>query len=479
MQFFTIAFLVLMIIVLFVIKLCDLFISKTAVKITAVNAILLAASFVFIMYADVRFALAIGAMILVTWFCAKRQKLIPLGIVLAVLSLGFFKYTNFFIESFAKIVGNDFTALHLIVPMGVSFYTFSAISYLVDVKRGKTQAENLLYVALYLSFFPKLMSGPIQRSGDFFEQAHRDRAVGVKSFEVGIQIFVFGLFKKIVLADRLSVFVNQVYATPNVFGSFTVLLAVIAYSFQIYFDFSGYSDMAIGVAKILGFDFPRNFNLPFLAHNVTELWKRWHISLSSWLMEYLYFPLGGSRKGKIRTYLNLILTMTIGGIWHGANWTYFFWGLLNGIALVIHKLWMKLTGSDKRKPSAAGAAVSIVLTFAFTSFCWIFFRADSFTNATDVIARLFSFSAGLEQPYLWLFVSMAIYFAAVILAVKKSRKNQTAQKKLKKLNVSTVEGYYPILQLSKFWQLTVFFVVVGLTLAFAYTGGSPFIYGNY
>ena len=476
MQFFTIAFFALMIIVFIAIKFCNALIDNRNTRILTANAILLAASYIFIIYADFRFALAIAVLTIMTWLFAKKEKLIPLGIVLAVLSLGFFKYTNFFIESFSKLFGNDFTALNLIVPLGVSFYTFSAISYLVDVKRGKVKADDLLHVALYLSFFPKLTSGPIQRSGDFFEQAHSDRAIGFDSFKTGIQIFVFGLFKKIVLADRLSVFVNQVYATPKAFGSLTVLLAVIAYSFQIYFDFSGYSDMAIGVAKILGFNLPRNFNLPYLAHNVTELWKRWHISLSSWLMEYLYFPLGGSRKGTVRSYLNLVLTMVIGGIWHGANWTYVFWGLLHGLALVVHKIWMKLTKSDKKQPSIVGSIISIILTFAFTSFCWIFFRASSFENAIDIITRVFSFSAGLEQPYIWLFVSLILYFVAMAFATVKSKKNPAPTKKL---NVSRVEGYYPILNLSKFWQLTIFFVFVGLTLAFAYTGGSPFIYGNY
>ena len=168
--------------------------------------------------------------------------------------------------------------------------------------------------------------------------------------------------------------------------------------------------------------------------------------------------------------------MVIGGIWHGANWTYVFWGLLHGLALVVHKLWMKLTKSDKEKPSLAGSIISIILTFAFTSFCWMFFRANSFKNAIDIITRVFSFSPGLEQPYLWLFISLVLYFAAVIFAVVKSRKSE---KKLKKLNVSMVDGFYPVLNLSKFWQLTIFFVFVGLTLAFAYTGGSPFIYGNY
>lgn len=172
-----------------------------------------------------------------------------------------------------------------------------------------------------------------------------------------------------VLADRLAVFVDQVYTTPKVFGSATVLFAVISYSLQIYFDFSGYSNMAIGVARILGFDLPRNFNLPYVAHNVTELWKRWHITLSSWLQDYVYISMGGNRKGKFRTYFNLIATMVIGGFWHGANWTFLIWGLLHGVALAVHKVWMQITKSREKKHSVVANGVSIILTFFFTTFC--------------------------------------------------------------------------------------------------------------
>lgn len=296
---------------------------RKAIKVA--NAILLVASYAFVIYADWKFAAVLAVLTLSTWFFAKKKSTGKYGIVVAVLALAFFKYTNFFIESFDKIFGIDYTALNIILPLGISFYTFSAISYIVDVSRNKIEPKNLSQVALYLAFFPKITSGPIQRSGDFFDQIEKKRNVGWNTFAPGIQIFVFGLFKKIVLADRLSVFVNQVYDTPLAFGSLTVLLATVAYSLQIYFDFSGYSDMAIGVSKILGIDLPRNFNLPYLAHNVTELWKRWHITLSSWLQDYIYISLGGNRKGKIRTYINLILTMVIGGIWHGANWTYIVW----------------------------------------------------------------------------------------------------------------------------------------------------------
>ena len=476
MQFFTIVFFLLISLTVIAIKTTDKFLKTEKNKILSSNIILLVASYVFVIYADYRFALALALLTLSTWFFAKKDKYISIGVVIAISSLAFFKYTNFFIASFADLFGLNSVSLNIIVPIGVSFYTFSAVSYLVDIKRKKLEPVGFFELALYLSFFPKLTSGPIQRGKDFFKQANSRRVLNFDSFSVGIQIFVFGLFKKIVMADRLSVFVDQVYSTPNAFGSLTVFIAVVAYAFQIYFDFSGYSDMAIGIAKIIGFDMPRNFNLPYLSHNVTELWKRWHISLSSWLQEYLYISLGGSRKGKVRTYINLILTMVIGGIWHGANWTYILWGLFHGLALAVHKVWMLLTKSEQKEPSKIGIVFSTLLTFSFTCFCWIFFRANSFENAINVISRILAFERGLEQPYVWLFFALAVFGISVLFAVIRSDKKRAD---LKKKNQSVVEGYYPILDLHKFWHLVAFFVMIGLTLALAHTGGSPFIYGNY
>lgn len=363
------------------------------------------------------------------------------------------------------------------MPLGLSFFTFSAISYLVDVKRKKIPARKLSDVVLYLSFFPKLTSGPIQRSKDFFEQADQRRIVGWETFSEGIQIFAFGLFKKIVLADRLSVFVNQVYATPRVFGSITVFMAVIAYSLQIYFDFSGYSDMAIGVARIIGFKLDQNFNLPYLSRNVTEFWKRWHITLSSWLQDYLYISMGGNRKGKIRTDINLILTMVIGGFWHGADWTYVAWGLMHGIGLVVHRAWVTFDRDNLKKGGSIGSVISTISTFMFVSFCWIFFRATSMTQAFSIIGRIFSFDEGVEQPYMWMFVSVSILVLAYIFAWKRGKRRDLVVGS--RWNASRVNGFYPILDLTKFWHLTMFFVFCGLIIVLAYTGGSPFIYGNY
>ena len=442
------------------------------------NTVLLVSSYAFVGYADWRFAVILALMTLTTRYFAKRRNTCKWCIFFAIVALGFFKYTNFFASSFAKLFGKDFTLTHIILPIGISFYTFSAIGYLTDVYRNKIPANNLLSVALYLAFFPKITSGPIQRSGDFFTQTEKRRIVGWNDVATNIQIFCFGLFKKIVLADRLSVFVDQVFDTPLAFGSVTVFMATIAYSFQIYFDFSGYSDMAIGVAGMLGIKLPRNFNLPYLAQNVTELWKRWHITLSSWLQEYVYISFGGNRKGKVRTYLNLLLTMVIGGIWHGANWTYVLWGTVHGLALIVHKMWMSVFESNKRKHTLLSRIISICMTFLFTSFCWIFFRAESVSLALQIVKKILSFESGLEQPYLWLFVALIIWGISIVVALISTKKDRHSISG-DKTNVSTVEGFYPTVDLSTFWGMVVFFVFCGLILCLAYTGGSPFIYGKY
>jgi alginate O-acetyltransferase complex protein AlgI len=231
-------------------------------------------------------------------------------------------------------------SLPIILPVGISFYTFQSLSYTIDVYRKKIVAEkDFLKLALYISFFPQLVAGPIVRASDFLPQLEEHRNVSLHNFKIGIQIGIFGLFKKVVIADWLSVFVDDVFSTPNAFHAMSILLAVIAYAIQIYFDFSGYSDMAIGCAKCLGYDFARNFNMPYISRNISEFWRRWHISLSSWLKEYVYIPMGGNRKGICRTYIHNMVTMLLGGLWHGADWTFVAWGGVHGIALCIHKVY--------------------------------------------------------------------------------------------------------------------------------------------
>ena len=436
--------------------------------------VLLLAGFLFAAYGDLRFALVLGLLCLVTWAAARSPKFWGLGVVFALLSLGYFKYTGFFLTSIGRLLGREVRIARILLPLGISFYTFSAISYMADVHRGKLRARSLLDVSLYLSFFPKLTSGPIQRSEDFFRQTDRPRQVGWASVSAGIQIFMFGLFKKLVLADRLSVFVDQVYYTPRAFDSLTVLLAVIAYSFQLYLDFSGYSDMAIGAARMLDVELPRNFNLPYLSRNITEFWKRWHMTLSSWLQDYLYIPLGGSRRGKLRSYGNLILTMVLGGLWHGASINYVLWGLINGLGLVVHKLWSAKAG--EKPETLLRSILSTLGTFTFVSFTWIFFRAETPEAALTVLSQLLSFRGGVRQLYVWLFAVLILYFISVLAAARRSAGKEDSRKKK---NTCRIQGYYPEVSLDSFWGLTLFFVFCGLILGLAYTGGSPFIYGGY
>ena len=336
----------------------------------------LLASYFFYGYWDWRFCFLLLFVTVVSYFTAKasHNKLaFTVGITVPLVVLGIFKYFNFFLSSAAAIIGRDLGALKIILPVGISFYTFQALSYVIDVHRGKIAVENdFIRLALYISFFPQLVAGPIVKAADFLPQLRQDRKVTIANMKTGVQIFVFGLFKKIVLADHLSVFVDDVFSKPAAFHWATILLAIVSYSMQIYFDFSGYSDMAIGCAKCLGYDFKRNFNLPYISQSVTEFWRRWHISLSTWLKEYLYIPLGGNRKGTLRRYINLFLTMLLGGLWHGANWTFVFWGGLNGLALCINKL------LPEKKKNIISQVLGVIGTFCFVSFTWIFSARNRF-----------------------------------------------------------------------------------------------------
>ena len=474
MQMISIVFLLFLAAILVILLAVNRFLKTDRQRARASQWVLLISSFLFAAYGDVRFALVLALVSLISWACAGTKKAWILGIAAALAGLAYFKYTNFFLDTVGRLFGKEPLVLKLLLPLGISFYTFSAISYLVDVHRGTVQKQNLLQTALYLSFFPKLTSGPIARCGDFFSQTEKPRNICWENFSAGAQIFAFGLFKKLVLADHLSVFVNQVFRTPNVFSGLTVLLAVISYSLQIYLDFSGYSDIAIGAARMLDIQLPQNFNLPYFSHNVTEFWKRWHITLSSWLQDYLYIPLGGSRKGTFRAYLNLMIVMLLGGLWHGASWNYVIWGLLQGGALVVHKLWCRRKGP--KVYNGLTACLNILFTYCYVCFTWVFFRAESFSQAYAVLKAIFTWKPGVFQPYFWLFVALICCAAAAIAAIYRSRELKT---QLKKKNTSWVTGFYPLLDLNSFWGLTLFFVFCGLILGLAYTGGSPFIYGSY
>lgn len=441
------------------------------VQLNLKHTILLVSSYVFYGWWDWRFCFLMFILTLIAWYCTrmvdmgKRVKLhTTIGIVVPLVVLGFFKYFNFFVDSFAHMFGiENHGTLSIILPVGISFYTFQSMSYTIDVVRKNIKSSSFKDVALYVSFFPQLVAGPIVKASDFIPQLKSNHKLKLDDFSEGIQIFVFGLFKKLVIADNLSVFVDAVFEKPLAYSSISVILAVISYSIQIYCDFSGYSDMAIGTARCFGYRFAKNFNMPYISKNVSEFWKRWHISLSSWLQEYLYIPLGGNRKGARRTYINLMLTMVLGGLWHGASYTFIWWGFLHGLALCIHKLYRKYIG--KSNPAAIGSILSILVTYIFVCICWVFFRAENFTVAKDVICRMFIWKDGINHIFSWTVFSVAIMLICHIVPHIKNKEIK-----------SVVNGYYPILNLNKISHLIIFFTVIMFIICTAYTNSNPFIY---
>lgn len=324
---------------------------------------------------------------------AKRRRLalITLSLVINLGLLCYFKYTNFFIGIFNQITGGGLHFMDIVLPVGISFFTFQSLSYSIDVYRGKLRPlDRLLDYAFYVSFFPQLVAGPIVRASDFIPQIHKPLTVDRMMFGRGIFLIVCGLLKKAVISDYISVnFVERVFDNPSLYSGIENLFAVYGYALQIYCDFSGYSDMAIGLALLLGFRFPDNFNSPYKSTSISDFWHRWHISLSTWLRDYLYISLGGNRRGKLRTYVNLMLTMLLGGLWHGASWNFIFWGFFHGLFLVIDKFTKSLhflTIADNRLTRI----VKMLVTFHLVCFGWIFFRNVTFDGSTSMLRQIFT-----------------------------------------------------------------------------------------
>jgi D-alanyl-lipoteichoic acid acyltransferase DltB (MBOAT superfamily) len=324
-----------------------------------------------------------------------RKKLyITLTLLVNLGMLGYFKYTNFLYESFFWNSAAGFQPLDIFLPVGVSFFTFQSLSYTIDIYRGNLKpVDSILDYAFFVSFFPQLVAGPIVRASDFLPQIDKPTFVTREMFGRAVFLIGCGLFKKAVISDYISInFIDRVFDAPALYSGIENLIAVYAYALQIYCDFSGYSDMAIGIALLLGFHFPINFNSPYQSRNITEFWRRWHISLSTWLRDYVYISLGGNRKGKLRTYLNQMLTMLLGGLWHGASWRFVIWGALHGIALTIHKLFSAWNEPAPDAPPVSSTkfskAINVFFTFHFVCFCWIFFRASSMQTAIDMINQI-------------------------------------------------------------------------------------------
>ena len=314
----------------------------------------------------------------------NKRALLTVGIVANVALLGYFKYADFFIENINILVNGHTPLLHLALPLAISFFTFQQIAYLVDSYRGETKEYDFLNYANFVTFFPQLIAGPIVHHTEMMPQftKQRNKIKNDKNIAMGIFIFSIGLFKKVVIADSFAVWATQGFDVAQTLNLLEAWVTSLSYTFQLYFDFSGYTDMAIGAALLFNIHLPINFNSPYKATSIQDFWRRWHITLSRFLRDYIYIPLGGNRKGNFRTYTNLMTTFIIGGIWHGAGWTFVFWGFLHGIALVVQKIWHQF-GFKMH------TVLAWFITFNFLNIAWVFFRAKEWDDAHKVLSAMF------------------------------------------------------------------------------------------
>ena len=398
--------------------------------------LLLAASYYFYMSWNAKLAAVVAGSSLVDFFLAQalegsaeqrtRKKFLIASIVMNLGLLFYFKYSNFFLESMGALLhglglGAQMPVLKLVLPIGISFYTFEAISYMVDVHMQRIKAEkNPLHFLLFISFFPRMVAGPIIRAKNFLPQLALEKEFDGARFDLGLRYVLMGLFKKMAIADRMAYLVDPVYASPGDYSTSAVWIAVLAYSLQIYCDFSGYSDIAIGTAHMLGFKLPGNFNMPYLSKNIAEFWRRWHISLSTWLRDYVFISLGGSRGTALKTAVTLMTTMTLCGLWHGAKWTFVAWGVVQGLMMIAQRAF---GGFCKARPglkaameTAGGSALRVAITFMAVTLGWVIFRAQEFGKAGAVFHALFIPQHGImvrDPVGPW---SLGVAYAIVVVA---------------------------------------------------------------
>jgi alginate O-acetyltransferase complex protein AlgI len=375
------------------------------------RAFILVASYVFYGWWDWRFVFLLAASTVVNHVLALaihrsatrklRKTFLVLALVFDLGLLGYFKYAGFFVSSFDNVLGASLI-VNVTLPIGISFYTFMAISYVVDTYRGELEPASFSRFAVFQAFFPHLIAGPIVRASELLPQLDRPRNPRRVNVSRAYVLIVIGLFLKVVIANHLATsIVDDVFAAPDRHSSLEVLVAIYGYAVQIFADFCGYTNIAIGVALLLGYQFPQNFDAPYTAVSLQDFWRRWHMTLSRWLRDYLYIPLGGNRKGRWRTYVNLMATMLLGGLWHGAAWTFVAWGAIHGVGLSIER-------AIGRHPTGTKARwLGRLLTFHVVCFAWIFFRADSFHTAGELLERLFT-AWGQPSPLVTTSVVLAI-----------------------------------------------------------------------
>ena len=402
----------------------------------AQNILLVIASYLFYGYWDWRFLFLLIFSTVVDFAIAKKiassiqtnyKKIwLSISLICNLSILGFFKYFNFFTASFSDLLDtvgipvNDLT-LKVILPVGISFYTFQTLSYTIDVYRGQLKpAKSIIDFAVYVAFFPQLVAGPIERATSFLPQISNLRNIDLSQINAGIFLIIWGYFKKLVIADNLAEIANPIFNNYIEYQGLDIIIGILAFTVQIYCDFSAYSDIARGLAKLMGFELMVNFKLPFFARNPSDFWSRWHISLSSWLRDYLYIPLGGNRQGKFNTYRNLFLTMLLGGLWHGAAWNFIWWGIYQGVILVVYRLigehWQQTSQrkSYTRKSSTIAVMGQTLIMFIFANVGWVIFRS---TSVDQISYLLTNWSLQLSENTLELAESL-LFFAAPLLIVQ-------------------------------------------------------------
>ena len=371
--------------------------------------LLLIASYYFYMCWKVDYILLIIISTLIDYICSnkmsrikekvKRKKWLLISIFSNIGILFGFKYFNFFSENIQTLFNNynvfyEMPLFNVLLPVGISFYTFQTLSYTIDVYNNKTPAQKHLGVfAVYVSFFPQLVAGPIERSNHLLPQFFREHDFSYIRVKAGLQKMLWGFFKKIVIADNLAILVDGVYNNVDNYSGLTLIVATIFFTFQIYCDFSGYSDIAIGTAKVMGFELRENFKRPYFSKSIREFWQRWHITLSTWFRDYVYIPLGGNRTIKWRWYYNIFITFLVSGLWHGANWTFVIWGALHGtyliIALVLTNPKKQFSSLIQKQSKSFNKLLDVTITFILVAFAWIFFRANNLDDAIYIISNLF------------------------------------------------------------------------------------------
>ncbi len=394
-------------------------------NITMANLLLLLSSIIFYAWGEPNYVFIMLGTILINYVGAicinkypKHKKIALLTTILANLGILFyFKYFNFVMENINSVIGTNFSFLEVIMPIGISFYTFQALSYVIDVYYKKVNVQKNIYkLALYITLFPQLVAGPIIKYHDVANQIDK-RKITFNQFSYGIKRFIIGLSKKVLIANTMGAIADAIFAQPVYdFSTGVAWLGALAYTFQIFYDFSGYSDMAIGLGHMFGFKFLENFNYPYISKSITEFWRRWHISLSTWFKEYLYIPLGGNRISKYRTYLNLFIVFLATGIWHGAEWTFVIWGLWHGAFIIFERI----TNLHKR----IGGITSSILRHCYTILAfvigWVIFRSDNITYATDYIKNMFGLIPYKEiysLPYYIDTTQIIIFITAIMLSM--------------------------------------------------------------